>query len=373
MKKIALIINGLYTGGAENQFVKLAIGLNKKKYKVDVFVLYGHGDLTSTLVKTGMNVYHLNPKYNPIYGSFLGGVYASLIAYSKLRKIFKKNKYDIVHSYLPHANIITRLANRGLGAYCISSIRVMELKYTWQTKVDKLTKQYVDLYTTNSYVVERFIQESLDIDENKTKVIYNGVDFNKYKTTNKAKIVEEFNLEGKKVVTMVANFREQKDHLTVVKALNNPLLAKLNIACLFVGFGPTTEKVDKLVIQLGLEDTVHILGYRSDIPDILAATDVFVLSTHYEGSPNTVIEAMASKTPVIASDIPENKEIICDDSYGLLFREGMSFSLAQAIETILSSPKLYNEIKNNGYKRAKELFDEKRLISEHDKIYRECY
>lgn len=372
MKNVVMVINGLYPGGAEKQFCMLASGLNKNKFNVEVVTLYGVGDLGPKLESEGVKVTYLNKDINPLNCSFITGLIASIKAYFKLRKLIKNVKPAIVHSFLPHANIIARFAGR--GSKVISAIRVKEIDYKWQVKLDKLTKGMVDVYTTNSYEVQAFTHELLDIDDKKTKVIYNGIDFSKYENINVISAREKFGVVNKKVITMIANFRDQKDHNSLIEAMTYlGAMFNGNIVCLLAGTGSESSinEIKNYIKKIGVSDKVKLLGYRDDVPELLAASNVVVLATKYEGSPNAIIEAMASKRPVVASRIPEVEEIINTDKFGLLVEPGKPLSYGMAIEALLTSPVLSAEIADNAYNKVVKLFGKQRMIDEHEKLYEE--
>ncbi len=119
-----------------------------------------------------------------------------------------------------------------------------------------------------------------------------------------------------------------------------------------VGDGPEREFLETLVAQYSLHDIVHFGGEvpTAEIPDLLAESDVMVLASHSEGRPNSVLEAMASGLPVIATNIPGVNEIIHQQETGLLFRDGDPIQLARYIDTLIEDPDLIRRLGENAFR-----------------------
>ena len=166
-----------------------------------------------------------------------------------------------------------------------------------------------------------------------------------------------------KVIIQVAGFREQKDQVTLIKALKH---LSLNIKLILVGDGTLKKSCENLVRVLNLEDRVFFLGIRSDIPQLLKSVDIIVLSTKYEGISLSSIEGMASGKPFVASDVPGLRNIVTNA--GLLFKQGDDKALATTISKLLNDEKLYNEISKRCQERAVH-YDINNLINKHITLY----
>jgi len=144
--------------------------------------------------------------------------------------------------------------------------------------------------------------------------------------------------DGTAVVLMVARFDEQKRHGDLVAAAQQ-LRARGSVA-LFVlaGDGPTRERVEREVNAAGLRAAFRFLGHRNDVPALLAAADVVVLSSHYEGCPISVLEAMAAGRPVVATLVAGTAEVVESGVTGLLVPIGDTEGLADALGRLLSDP-----------------------------------
>lgn len=137
-------------------------------------------------------------------------------------------------------------------------------------------------------------------------------------------------------VVMVSRIGKQKDHSTLLHALH--LLKRRGIAppLYLAGQGKLLGKMQTLARQLGIDDQVHFLGHCNNVPELLFSQKIAVLSTHYEGMPLSLLEAMAAGCAVVASDVPGVKEVIDDGRNGLLAEHGSPAALADALQQLLS-------------------------------------
>ena len=166
----------------------------------------------------------------------------------------------------------------------------------------------------------------------------------------------------------VGRLRAPKDFLTLVRAMAalEPGAARLRIA----GDGPDRPALGAEIDRLGLGEHVELLGTRDDVPDLLAGSDVFVLSSDSEGLPMSVLEAMAAGLPVVASAVGGVPELVRDGETGALVRPRDSAALAGAIRRIVSDPALLDRLGDAGRQRVEQQFSLERFEREHLELYR---
>jgi glycosyltransferase involved in cell wall biosynthesis len=175
-------------------------------------------------------------------------------------------------------------------------------------------------------------------------------------------------LEGDppRIVT-VGRLAAPKDALTLVRAL--AALGPLPFRAVLVGDGPDRAEVEAAVRSLGLADRVELAGSRADVPDLLAAADLFVLSSRSEGAPFSILEAMAAGLPVVASEVGGVAELVAHGETGLLVPAGDPAPLADALRTLLVDPGLRSRLGAAGRARARERFDLRALRGAHVELY----
>ena len=204
--------------------------------------------------------------------------------------------------------------------------------------------------------------------KHKMHVIYNGFYIDRF--FNETPLTSR--LPG---VLMIARFSSQKDHITLIKAAKIMKDKKKSCPIYFIGDGSRKhfDKSQKLVEKLGLEDTVHFLGRREDVPELLAKYQISVLSTHYEGLSGVIMEAMAAGNVVIATNAPGVTELITHEKTGFLVPPKSPEILADRIISVLEHPEKYTQIVESAQKYILENFNVDIMVKNYEQVFREEY
>lgn len=181
----------------------------------------------------------------------------------------------------------------------------------------------------------------------KLHTIENGVDLSSFKDIQSISKEKLFGREGTAVL-MISRFVDAKDQPTLIKSIAK--IDDKDVFAVLVGDGPRREEFEQLARDLGISDRVLFLGTRSDIPDIIGASDIGVQSSNWEGFGLTAVEMMAGGLPVIASDVEGLKQVVEDA--GLLFPKGDDDLLAEAILSLLKNKDLYSLTSQSCRKKA---------------------
>jgi glycosyltransferase involved in cell wall biosynthesis len=173
-------------------------------------------------------------------------------------------------------------------------------------------------------------------------------------------------LAGKRpLVLAVARLDPQKGHRHLLEAAREVPQAVFALA----GDGPERAELENLAARLGIRDRVRFLGDRSDIPDLLAACDVFVLPSLYEGLPISVLEAMAAERPVVATAIGGTDEVVTDGVSGLLVPPADPDAIASALRRLLGDDGLRARLASAGRARATTEFSADRMVRRVTELY----
>jgi glycosyltransferase involved in cell wall biosynthesis len=205
------------------------------------------------------------------------------------------------------------------------------------------------------------------------KVIHNGVDLTRFAMVGARRPVARKALgldEQCFVVTTVCRLHRPRDFHTLLAAFQHVREAVPYSRLLIVGDGPLRGRVEESVSSRALQDDVQLLGLRRDVPDILAASDAFVLASQgWEGLPLTVLEAMASALPVVASDVGGTGEAIVDGQTGYLFAPGDVAALAGHLMALAGNTGLAREMGQRGLQRVRESFAVERMVGQTAQVY----
>jgi glycosyltransferase involved in cell wall biosynthesis len=168
----------------------------------------------------------------------------------------------------------------------------------------------------------------------------------------------------------VAGLRPQKNPALLLEAFLRGPAHDPRAQLLFVGRGGLRSELERQIGASGLQGRVHLLGLRSDIPEILNATDVFVLSSDYEGNPLSVMEAMAAGKPMICTAVGGVPELVEDGECGLLVPQRSEKALADAMRYMLESPEARESMGEASARRAAERFDLRVMTKAYENLYR---
>jgi glycosyltransferase involved in cell wall biosynthesis len=208
----------------------------------------------------------------------------------------------------------------------------------------------------------------------RVQVIYNGVSLPAIagRAGARAEVREELGIgEGDPLILQVARLDYLKDHGTALRTLKHLLLRRPDAKLVLVGDGPERPGIERLARELKLESNIRMLGLRKDVARLLAAADVFLLTSISEGIPLTIIEAMASGVPVVATRVGGITEMIVHEKTGCLAGAGDSEKLADQILRLISDNSLHALIAHAGRETAHRMFSEHQMQHRYAALYEE--
>ena len=349
------MITSLQAGGAEKLIVDIVPRLWQKGFDVDVCLFNGKDTLfKQQLYSCGCKIYDLS--YNERY-------YNPMKIY-KLWHIMRH--YDVVHTHNTAPQIFAAIAS----VLCSVVLITTEHNTSNRRRDWKWYPVFIDRWMYNQYSkiicisnqAEVNLRESIGKCKAEIVTIFNGVDIERF---HQAKPDMSLRNNSKRfVVVMVAGFRFQKDHETLIKAMSH--LNKDIFELWLVGDGERRKSLELLVDSEGLSGQVRFFGVRSDIPEILHTADVIVMSSHFEGLSLSNIEGMSVGKPFVASDVDGLREIT--DGYGVLFPHGDDQVLANEIKHLAEDRAYYDQIATRCYERAQQ-FDIENMVDAYTKVY----
>lgn len=184
---------------------------------------------------------------------------------------------------------------------------------------------------------------SLRVPARKVHLIANGVELSRYGATDpevrRAFRREQFGVDNDEMlcIAMVGRLWQQKNPQCFLRAALQ-VLAETDrpVRFFFIGDGELRGELEQSILAAGYQDSISILGWRTDVPQLLAALDIFVLPSLWEGMPLAILEAMASRLPVVVSDIPGNRDLVADGIDGVLFPADDAVALAENLKRLIT-------------------------------------
>jgi glycosyltransferase involved in cell wall biosynthesis len=238
----------------------------------------------------------------------------------------------------------------------------------------RLAVRWVSGYIAVSEQVKDSLVQVIGPIQDKIAVICNGVDLKRYsRPVDKPLVRRQLGLDAQAfLIIMVGTLREPKGHCYMIEAMSELVPRHPNMHALFVGDGELREELQAQVARLGLVEHIHFLGNRSDVPDLLAASDLFALPSLWEGLSMALLEAMASGLPIMASAVSGTVQAITAGETGLLFPAGDVPAFVAAIEQVLSNPARAQQMGLAARQRVEAEFSADQQAKAHIALYRQA-
>jgi glycosyltransferase involved in cell wall biosynthesis len=290
----------------------------------------------------------------------------------RLARILGSRRYDIVEIYGLRLNLVGRaLARLNRQPVVVTAQRsVDDWRRWWHVWLDRLTSRWVTVYVANSEAVARRLTDRERIAPDRITIIENGIDPALYARPGSGQIRAGLGIGADAVViTCVANLRTPKGHDVLLDAFARLRSDHPEVRLWLAGEGPLRQSIEARIEALGLASSVVLMGLRSDIPDLLAESDIFVLPSLWEGMPGSLLEAMASRLPVVASAVGGVPELVVSGETGYLVPARDPVRLAEALERLVVRPDLRQSMGRRALERASTRFALSLKVAEFEALY----
>jgi glycosyltransferase involved in cell wall biosynthesis len=359
--RVLHVINSLGAGGAERSLVESLPLVRSAGVEVAVACLTHNAEgFHDEVVGQGIPVHVLRgPAGRP--------------PVLRLRRLIRRLRPDIVHTVIFDADVIGRLAAAGSGALVVSSLvntsyddmlaansQVKPWKLRGTRAIDGLTARWLtDHFHAITVAAKDSGVRNLHIRPDRVTVIPRGRDPLRLGVRSRDRrraVRDRLGIsQDATVVVNVGRQEHQKGQTTLVEAVAELAADRPELVTLIMGRrGQASGVLEGLIAEQGLQDRVRILGFRSDVADVLAASDVFAFPSRYEGLGGALLEAMALGLPAVVTRLPALLEVVEPDRSALVVAPGDPRGLAGAIERLLDEPALRQELGVRG----REIFDE---------------
>jgi len=340
------LIDGLNIGGAEILLRELSVGLLRRGFRVSIGYS-SSGPLVQELTSLGLPLTRLPRllRIDPIL--FCGMV-----------GLIRRESPQIVHTHLFKSDFHGRLAARIAGVPVVVSTLHSIDPWAQERSLGRLygwTAHFADRVIAVSEDVRRFHATYTGIPEEKLVTIENGVDIHRFAGLESAgrSVRKELDIDNAALVFgVVGRLTPPKDHSTFLKAAALILQKAPQARFLLVGEGPLRKDLELQAQEIGLGNALIFTGLRKDIPAVLAAVDVLVFSSLWEGLPVALLEGMAAARPVVATAVGGIPEVVLPDKSAILVPPGDADALAQACLRLASDSATRHSMGQAGLERV---------------------
>ena len=360
----------LGTGGLENGVVNLINTMPDDNYRHAVICMTDYTDFRNRIKKDAVQVYSLNKKPGQDFA-----------VYVRLWKLLREIKPAILHT-----RNLSALEAQLPGLLAGIKHRIHGEHGRDIDDVDGTNPRYVLLRRLFRPLVQRYIPMSKDLESwliNQIKVpakkitqVYNGVDLSRFKLSDNkpvALLPPDFRAPELMLIGTVGRLDPVKDQITLVQAFIELVkidpTARNKARLIVVGAGSLLPKLRELSLEAGMDDLIWFAGERHDVAELMQTLDLFVLPSINEGISNTILEAMATALPVVATEVGGNPELVIDGLTGYLVPKQDPAAMADAFKRYLDKPELLAIHGQAGRARCVSTFSLNRMISDYVSIY----
>ena len=288
-----------------------------------------------------------------------------------LYRLFRRERPDIVHTHSWGTVCEGLLAARLAGVPAV----IHGEHGTLQTRAHQVRAQrwawrrVGRLLSVSSRLADRMAHE-VGISRDRVTVIRNGVDLSRFAPASRANARRTLGLPQTAVVLgAVGRLVEVKDHPLLLEAMAPLASEGLRCTVVIAGDGPLRPLLERRIQELGLADTVRLLGHRPDIQNVFSALDVFVLPSRSEGMSNTILEAMASSLPVVATDVGGADEMVLNGETGVLVPPRNPAALTAALRDLAADTNRREAMGRAGRLRIERQFSLETMVNEYQQMY----
>ncbi len=366
--KILEIIDGGFLGGGQANVLSIIKNVNRERFDVSV-AARGGGKFETAVKGLGIPFYSVElPKY--LRTKYL----------RKIQQLHKIEKFDLIHSHGGVAGFYGRLMKKHnpeiRSVHTIHGIHYIHINKFLTRNLSKTIEQYLVQFTDRTICVTRsdFITAAdLKItDEFKTVMIPNGIDVSEFSAHEKNHgLLKDLGLKQNNfIIGSISRFDVQKNQKLIIQAAYYLVKKYPEMRFVFVGTGEYLKRMIEYTREAGLGKYVVFAGEKENTKDFYSIFDVFVLPSFWEGLPYVLLEAMASKLPIICSDLPGLNEVITDRYSALTIDPHNVDELFNGISNLYEDEELRCKIMVNAHSAVLK-FDEKRLIKDYENLYAE--
>lgn len=366
-RRVAVVIPRLGIGGTEHHLLDILPKIDRRRFDITVVTTRGAGSLDEELRQQGIPVVYATTAQKrllSLVGSFFG-----------IMKFLRRERPDIVHFFLPEAYFIGGICGvlLGQGNRVMSrrSLNLYHRRRRFSATIERWLHTRMDIVLANSDAVAKELAGE-GVAKDKLCTVYSGVSANVDASMTPSKARQQLALDDNMMVFIcVANLIPYKGHRDLLEALAiaSPRLPD-NWQILAVGRddGIGAQLRDQAE-ELGLTDNIRWVGERRDVPIFLKASDVAVLTSHEEGLPKSIIEAMAAGLPCVVTGVGGTPEAVMDGVTGKVVAVHDTAALADAFVELANDPKLRAQFGQAAKVRVDQLFRVETCVAEYERIY----
>lgn len=377
--RIAYFITSLEVGGSERQLVSWLRGLSPERYERHLICLSGFGPLENEARATGAVLHDLRyPRLKAAGTIQWQNIPAAALTLVRLVRLLREIQPHVLHTMIPVCNVLGAIAGKIAGVPRMACTKLALGAYRDKArllpKIEDVTDRWFHLIHCKSRGILEDIARRQPIPRERMRVIYNGISVSRFDIVcDRERVREELNIpQDAFVIGMVANLIPYKGHREAIEAFAQLHAKHGNIRLLLVGRDDGIgDELRALAEELRVGEKVIFTGPRSDIPQVMIAMDVLLSASHEEGFSNVLLEAMASRLPIVATRVGGNPEAVVDGETGFLVDVKAPEQIAKAFSTLIENPNLARRMGQAGRERVERESSYEAMMQGLERFYEE--
>jgi glycosyltransferase involved in cell wall biosynthesis len=356
--RVLHVIDSFDLGGGQTALLNLLRAADRKRYEPEVACMHGPGVFFREFVALDIPVYVLSPKrWLPVY----------LLT---LAQIIRKRQPQIVHCHLFGSNWIAKPLAALLGVpvrinhdQCNDALRYERPLARWMDTVTNRLSSHVCAVSAST---RNFLVKHERLPPAAVSVVYNGVDLSRFTPPSEKPRLERF------VVLGVGRLHPQKNFEFFLQVAAELIKRGVRAEFRIAGTGPDEAKLRTMAAQLGLTDCVHFLGHIDDTRQLYAGADVLLMTSKFEGTPLTILEAMAMRLPIVAPRLDGIGEILRNEEEALLIEPPELDLFVAALMRLVEEPALGGRLTQAAEAAVHARFSAEAMAARVESIYERC-
>lgn len=371
--RVLLMVTRLELGGAQQVVLDTAAGLDRRSFEVGL--AWGPGEILDDRARhiDGLRRFEVDSLVRPVAPP------TDVRATRALRSVIRDFRPDVVHTHSSKAGVLGRLAAHLEGGTAVvhtihgwgfTPLQAVPLRAAFYA-VEQLASRWTDHFIAVSRVNRRLGIELGLFDASRCTVIRAGIEIDRFRhAVDDGRTRQRLELpDGAPIVVQVGNFKPQKAPLDFVSMAARVASDRPDVRFVMVGDGPLRAEAEALARALGVDTRLRFAGWWDDVPGLLAASTLAVLSSRHEGLPCAVVEALAAGVPVVATAVDGVPEVVHNGRNGLLVPPGNVPALAAAVGRLLADDELRLRFAAAAPRDLAE-FDRDTMVRQQEDLYR---
>jgi glycosyltransferase involved in cell wall biosynthesis len=363
--RIAFCITDFDDGGAERHLAELVTRLPRDRFEPALVAL-------SVAPRPPADRLWQMVSDHRIPITFLDGrsIFSTPLAWQRLRRWLVNFRPEILQCFLAHANVLGAYAGHRAGVpHIVAGIQVAELRRGWHLALQRRTARFVEKHICVSQSVADFAVATMRLPREKLVVIGNGIELNRFlgaEPTGRGRLGIG---PSRRFLLFVGRLDPQKRPDWLIERMPAIFQRLPNYDLVLAGEGPMRDRLRQLAIELGVAERIHLVGWQVDMPGLLAAADLVVLTSRWEGMPNILLEAMAAARPVVTTDVHGARELLGSDAQWQITPAANAAAFVAAVARIVTDAELAAGLGARNRQRAADYFSMDRMIAAYVTLY----